>query len=76
MPRAKRATPAERRMYLNHIRRLQERNRVLGEMLAAERIARQGAYAWYMKRLRSRLWSMFDLMLMGLNSRKAQANGK
>jgi hypothetical protein len=35
VPRAKRAKPAERRVYLNHIRRLQERNRVLGEMHAA-----------------------------------------
>jgi hypothetical protein len=64
MPRAKRATPAERRIYLNHIRRLQERNRVLGEMLAVERIARQSAWAWYMKRAQSRAWLLTDYMLL------------
>jgi hypothetical protein len=54
----------ERRTYLNHIRRLQERNLILGQMLAQERIAKQHAYAWYYKRLRSRFWSLMDLMLL------------
>lgn len=59
-------TKTERRTYLNHIKRLQERNRVLAEMLAVERIARRQAYAWYMQRLRSRVWFVFDLMLFGV----------
>lgn len=64
MPRAKRAKPAERRIYLNHIRRLQERNRVLAEMLADERTARRSAYKWYAKRLNSHVWILMDYMLM------------
>lgn len=54
----------ERRVYINHLRRQHDRIRILGEMLAAERIARQQAYGWYAKRLQSRVWGMFDLMLM------------
>jgi hypothetical protein len=54
----------ERRIYLNHIRRLQERSRMLGEMLAQERIARQHAYRWYSKRLQSPLSIIIDVMLL------------
>lgn len=52
------------RIYLNHIRRLEARNRVLAEMLAVERIYRQQAYAWYSKRLRSRFLGLLDMALM------------
>jgi hypothetical protein len=63
--RERKVTETERRTYLNHIRRLEARNFVLGQMLAQERLARQNAYAWYSKRLRSRLWWMVDLIVDG-----------
>ena len=54
----------ERTVYLKHIERLQERNRLLSEVLADERRLRKAAYKWYEGRLRSRLWWFIDLMLM------------
>jgi hypothetical protein len=54
----------QRRQYLNQIKRLQEQNRLLSEALTDERKFRQKAYAWYRKRLHSRLWWILDFMLM------------
>lgn len=52
------------RVYLNHVRRLQARNRELAEMLAEERILRRQAYEWYEQRLMSRLWLLMDAVMI------------
>lgn len=63
----KRPTKTERRVYLKHIARLEERNRVLAEMLVEERKMRRAAYGWYRGRLRSRIDTFFSAMLYVLN---------
>lgn len=55
---------SEREVYLRHIARLQEQNRLLAEVVATERRARKQAYAWYFNRLRSRFWFIVDYILM------------
>lgn len=51
-----RRKPKRVRVYHNHIRRLQEQNRLLSEMLAQERKLRKEAYAWYQRRLDGKFW--------------------
>lgn len=53
-----------------HIARLQEQNRLLAECLAEERKKRKEAYAWYQKRLRSKFYSVLDLMALQLSDMK------
>lgn len=50
--------------YLNQIRRLQERNRLLAECLADERRLRKRAYKYYMDRLRSRFLRFMDMVML------------
>jgi hypothetical protein len=52
----------------NHIARLQERNRVLAEMLAEERELRCHAYKWYIEKLNSKFW-MFWAFAFFYNNR-------
>jgi len=53
-------------VYRKQIRRLQEQNKLLAECLADERGRRKRAYDWYQNRLHSRLWTIFDMTMMGL----------
>ena len=53
-------------VYRKQIRRLQEQNKLLAECLADERGRRKRAYEWYQNRLHSRLWTIFDITMMGL----------
>jgi hypothetical protein len=59
----------DRRVYLNHIRRLQEQNRLLAEMLTDERAYRKRAYDWYRGRLRHRWSWIVDIMLLGMQGK-------
>jgi hypothetical protein len=59
---------AEREHYIRHIKRLQEQNRLLAEVIASERKARKGAYAWYFNRLQSKFWFVVDYMLWSQGS--------
>lgn len=54
----------ERQNYLNHIRRLQFENKVLRTVVAQERLRRQAAFGWYVKKLRSRWCWITDFMLL------------
>lgn len=64
----------ERRIYMNHIRRLQAENRVLREVLAVERVNRQIAFIKYWQRIRSRWYSTMDMLLLfALDSTRGRA---
>lgn len=58
----------ERSCYLNHIRRLQVENAVLRGVVAQERLRRQAAWGWYVRKLESRMMWLFDAMMLS-NSR-------
>lgn len=59
--------PLERQIYLRHIKRLQEQNRLLAEVIASERKLRKQAYSWYLRRLQSKWWSVIDILTMSKN---------
>ncbi len=54
----------ERENYLHHIRRLQAENTILRGVVAQERLRRQAAWGWYVKKLNSRVMWMFDMMML------------
>ncbi|KKL07765.1 hypothetical protein LCGC14_2582710 [marine sediment metagenome] len=52
-----------RRAYIKHIRRLQSENRILVQVIAEERTARQAAYSWYSKKLNSKfMWIIHGII--------------
>lgn len=51
----------KKQVYLNHIKRLEQQNRELVEMLLYERRLRIAAYAYYRKRLLSPLYRLIDM---------------
>jgi len=53
-----------RNAYINQIKRLQERNNLLAEVLSEERKLRKNAYSWYMKRLGNKFLWIFDYILL------------
>lgn len=62
-------TDAQRWNYTRQIKRLQTENRILRSVVAEERLRRQAAFGWYVKRLNSRLAWMLDAMIYVLRSK-------
>lgn len=60
----------ERAVYIRHIKRLREQNALLAEVVASERKLRKEAYAWYFNRLNSKLFWLYDLMLIHLKDER------
>jgi hypothetical protein len=54
-------TGHERRVYLNHIRRLETDNRILASVIADERRYRINDAIQFRKRLKSKFWNLFDV---------------
>lgn len=53
----------ERDNYIRHIKRLRLENKVLRSVVAEERLRRQAAFGWYIKRLRSFWMNLFYAMV-------------
>ncbi len=60
------------RIYLTHIQRLQDRNRLLAECLADERRLRKNAYAHYQRRIDSKFFWCIDVMTEVMRSASPQ----
>lgn len=66
----------QERIYLNHIRRLQEDNRVLSEMLVMERKARIADRQWYRNRVKSPLYLLIDFAYIMSSDLKGKRDKK
>lgn len=62
-------TDTQRWNYIRQIKRLQAENKILRAVVAEERMRRQAAFGWYVKRLNGKVMWLVDAMLYAMRER-------
>lgn len=63
-------TDTQRWNYIRQIKRLQAENKILRSVVAEERMRRQAAFGWYVKRLNSKMMWLVDTWIYVLREHK------